>query len=127
MVSLLNGTNLSYNQEAKEKFHKLAKKACKEIAEKLGLQKGTYDIRSNMAGIAVSGEVTLHGEHIYIQLGQGSFRDRFMYRSCKGRKDYTGGPNRWMYWDTLARFPEQAIFHFSREILVAQGQLGATV
>lgn len=51
--------------------------------------------------------------NIYIQLCQGSNRDAFMYRSCKGRKDYTGGPNRWMKWSTLANHTEQAIFLFS--------------
>jgi hypothetical protein len=126
---MMSGTSLSYNPEAKAKFHKLGKKVCQEIADLLKLEKGTYDIRSNQGGIAVSGEVTLHGEHIYIQLDQSvlsSLKDRFMYRSCKGRKDYTGGPNRWMTWFTLANYTGQAIFLFSREILVAQGQLDAS-
>ena len=66
------------------------------LAEVLGLPEGSYDLRSNKGGIAVSGEVTLHGENVYIQASQpvaGSPATGLLIRSCDGRRDFTGGPN----------------------------------
>ena len=101
LVVLVRSTNLSYNEGPKEQFHNLAKVVCRDIAKALGLQKGQFEVRSNMAGIAVSGEVTLHADNVYIQLDQSCMGDMFMYRHCNGQKDYTGGQNRWMKWGDL--------------------------
>jgi len=99
--------DVSYDQEAKDKFHRLGKKVLKAIAEGMGLQSGSYNIRSNLGGPAVSGEVTLHGEHIYIQFGQFSNGcNGFMYRSCMNQKDYTGGFNHWMPFEYLIDLPK---------------------
>jgi len=95
-----------YDDEAqanKELGHKLAKKALKEFATKyLGLTKDQFDVRSNMGGIAVSGEVTLHTDPfrklgIYVQISQSAIGSggSIMFRTCTSRKDYTGGPNNW--------------------------------
>jgi hypothetical protein len=80
----------------------MGRRVLRAIAAELGLQSGTFDIRSNLGGTAVAGEITLHGEHIYIQFSEG---DSFMYRSCEGRKDYTGGANHWMLYDDLLDLP----------------------
>lgn len=112
-VSYVQSRNFSYNPEAKETFHEEGRKVLKRIAQRMGLPKGSYDIRSNMGGIAVSGEVTLHGEHIYIQLDKGSISDRLLYRRCNGRKDYCGHANHWMRWDELANVTE-AVKEFKR-------------
>ena len=95
--------SVSYNYEAKAEFHQQGKRMLRRIAKLMGLAPGTYDIRSNLGGIAVSGEVTLHGERIYIQLSQSCCGPDmgFMYRQCDGRKDYCGKTNRWMHWTTL--------------------------
>lgn len=82
-------------------FHSKGKAVLRAVAKELGLQSGSYDIRSNLGGVAVSGEMTLHGERIYISLSDMGF----MYRSCQGRKDYTGGANHWMKWDSLLDLP----------------------
>jgi hypothetical protein len=109
--------DLSYNEEPKDKWHRLGKKVCKQIADVLGLTPNTYDIRSNKGGIAVSGEVTLHAEHIYIQFAQSCVGGhQFMYRSCKGRKDYTGGTNRWMSFEQLRDNLPVAIAKFKEVI-----------
>jgi hypothetical protein len=89
----------------KERFHKLGRRVLKQLAERLGLQAGSYDIRSCLGGPAVGGEVTLHGEGIYIQICDSPVpaisltgvpqHCRVMYRSCEGRTDYCGGSNRW--------------------------------
>jgi hypothetical protein len=48
-----------------------------------------------MAGPAVSGEITLHGDEIYIQITTSSFGQgrEVMFRRCKGRQDYRGERN----------------------------------
>lgn len=112
-VSFMKSTYLSYNEKAKQRFHEEGKKLLKRVADRMGLAKGSYNIRSNKGGIAVSGEVTLHGESIYIQLSQDSIRDRFLYRRCFGRGDYTGYTNHWMRWDELENIND-AVREFER-------------
>jgi hypothetical protein len=90
--------------ETKEAFHTTAKAALKEVADALELPKGSYEIRSNKAGPAILGEVTLHGENIYVQVGESPHG--ILYRTCKGRKDYTGGGNQWLGWDRADRLVE---------------------
>lgn len=82
-------------QTKKDAFHLAGKKFLSELAAEIGLAKGEFDIRSNVAGVAVSGEVTLHGESIYIQISESCLHRgvSIMYRTCKGRKDYCGGTN----------------------------------
>lgn len=91
------GHSLSYcDPKLKSEFHRIGKKELKAVADALGLKPGEYEIRSNKGGIAVSGEVTLHGEWIYVQVSESVFSGRHMevlYRTCEGRKDYTGGHN----------------------------------
>lgn len=79
----------------KDTLHKAGRSWLRYVAASLGLEPGTYDIRSNQGGIAVSGEVTLHGENIYVQLSESCLHPGIsvMSRTCKGRKDYTGGNN----------------------------------
>jgi hypothetical protein len=88
----------SYSPEGdarKRAFHKEGKKFLAKIAADLGLTKADYDLRSNVAGIAVSGEVTLHTDTFYLQLSESFMKPGvgMLHRSCKDRKDYTGGQN----------------------------------
>ena len=82
-------------QDSKEQFHKDAKKLLRSINKELGLN---ADIRSNKAGIASLGEVTLHSDSIYVQLG-GLYPDQALVRTCEGKKDYCGGENHWSSTD----------------------------
>jgi hypothetical protein len=90
---------------SKLNYHRLGKRVLKAVAAEMGLPSGTYDIRSNLGGTAVAGEITLHGEHLYIQLCEAMGGLEVLYRSCKGRKDYTGGGNNWMKYDDLLDLP----------------------
>ena len=65
------------------------------MAETLGLPAGSYEVRSNQGGIAVSGEVTLHAEALYVQLSESAVSRgvSMLYRSCDSRKDYCGHQN----------------------------------
>jgi hypothetical protein len=53
------------------------------------------NLRSNQGGIAVSGEITLHADHLYVQACQPAtgHDSGVMFRTCEGRKDYVGGRN----------------------------------
>lgn len=54
---------------SKEKFHKDAAKALRQVAKALKLSAGSFKIRSNKAGPAVLGEVVLHSDTLYILVG----------------------------------------------------------
>lgn len=79
------------NEQAKAQFKTLAMKALRRIAKELDLPKGSFDVRFNAGGPAVSGDAILHHDEFYLTIGEFGV----MWRTCKGRKDYTGGPNRW--------------------------------
>jgi hypothetical protein len=87
--------SVGYDAEAKRLFHSHARSQLRRIATALGLEPGSYDLRSNQAGIAVSGEITLHGNHLYVQVSQSAmgYHSGVLFRTCKGRKDYVGGTN----------------------------------
>lgn len=94
---------VAYDEHAKRLFHSRARSQLRRLATALDLSPGSYDLRSNRAGIAVSGEITLHTEHLYVQASQSVMgRDNgILFRTCKGRKDYVGGPNNFASLDLL--------------------------
>ncbi len=90
----------------KNQFHLTAMRRLRLVAKAMGLEPGQYDVRSNRGGMAVSGEVTLHTEHVYVQVSQPGCMDKgIMFRTCEGRKDYSGGCNRWADANSL-NYPE---------------------
>lgn len=85
----------SYEAQQKQLFHRHALAQLKALAVELRFSPGSYDLRSNAGGNAVSGEITLHHEAVYIQICQPAtgWDSGIMFRTCKGRRDYSGGPN----------------------------------
>ena len=61
------GVPCSYNPEQKARFDGTARRCLKALADAMGWSADSYDLRSNMAGIAVSGEITHHHDSVYIQ------------------------------------------------------------
>ena len=102
--------SVAYDGEAKSLFHTFARCQLRKLAIALRLPPHAYDLRSNKAGIAVSGEVTLHADHLYVQVSQpfGGFDTGVLFRTCSGRKDYVGGPNHFASLDVLHRPDELA-------------------
>jgi len=85
--------SVAYTTNEKAVFHRDGMKLLKTLALECGVK---ADFRSNKGGIAVSGEVTMHGDTVYVQLHQAITSPapfRFLVRTCKGRKDYSGGTN----------------------------------
>ena len=101
---------VSYDAEAKRLFHMYARGQLLALAAALGLGDGDYDICSNEAGIAVSGEVTLHTDRIYVQVSQSAmgYDSGILFRSCRDRRDYVGGVNNFASLDLLHRPDELA-------------------
>ena len=88
-------TPCAYDSERKRRFHAAARARLRRLALLLRLPTGSFDLRSNLGGIAVSGEITLHHEVIYLQVSQPALGSRsgILIRTCRGRRDFTGGPN----------------------------------
>jgi hypothetical protein len=107
-------SNLSYEPEAKAVFLEQSAKLARMIAGKLGLNEDQYEVRINPGGIAVSGDVILHTDKLYVNFSKSCLGpdQGFMYRSCNGRKDYSGGQNRWMKWEALLDF-DRAVASFA--------------
>ncbi len=86
----------SYNDPNKQEFKRLSMKLLREVNKLGGFN---AEIRFNKGGIAVSGDAILHSDHVYLHFtadhGLGSLAYNLYYRSCKGKKDYTGGRTNW--------------------------------
>ena len=94
----------TYSEEKKSAFHAAAKRQLRKLAkDHLKFDAGTFDLRSNKGGPAVSGEITLHHNDIYIQVSQSAMGsdNGVLLRTCKNRKDYTGGQNHFATADWL--------------------------
>jgi len=100
-----------YNEERKERYRKLGKEILKQLAEIMKLEKGSFDIRWNPGGIACSGDHTLHAEWFYLALHDNLGAGWFYYRTCKGRNDYSGGPNILYAWTKLTAFGIEHLAH----------------
>lgn len=102
-VVLVGGPITAYDDigaHNKQIFHRDARRFLRALAAQLGLEKSDYDLRSNEGGIAVSGEVTLHADRLYIQLSKNAFAD-VLFRCCESRKDYCGGANHFVNLSNL--------------------------
>jgi hypothetical protein len=60
----------AYQPEQKRRFHATARARLRKLAAALDFAPVSYDLRNNEGGIAVSGEITLHHERVYIQVCQ---------------------------------------------------------
>lgn len=94
---------VAYDPEAKSLFHAQARRRLLKLAAALGLDPCSFDLRSNQGGIAVSGEITLHADRLYVQASQPATGSDagILFRSCDGRRDYVGGVNNFASLDLL--------------------------
>jgi hypothetical protein len=93
--------DLYHNEDGKKEFHKEAKKVLKKVAKLLSIPTSDYNLSSNKGGVAVSGEVTLHTNSLYLQISQSMGKANVLYRSCNGQKDYSGGSNNYLDINTI--------------------------
>jgi hypothetical protein len=94
---------VAYDAAGKRLFHSRARSQLRRLADPLGLEPSAYDLRSNYAGMAVSGEAILHADRLYVQVCQPAtgHDSGILFRTCKGRNDYVGGPNNFASLDLL--------------------------
>ena len=85
----------AYDGAQKKLYHARGRAALRALARELRLPPNSFDVRSCPGGVAVSGEIILHGESIYIQISQPATGadSGVLIRSCNGRRDYEGGRN----------------------------------
>ena len=85
----------AYDGVQKKLFHAKGRAALRALAKELRLASDSFTIRTCEGGVAVSGEVILHGERLYIQISQPATAadSGVLIRSCNGRRDYEGGRN----------------------------------
>lgn len=103
-------TPVEYDEDRKKAFHRAARKQLKALASFCGWPPASFELRSNMAGIAVSGEITLHHEHVYISVSQTRLGgdSGLLIRCCEGRRDYIGKSNSFAPVDLLDDIPALA-------------------
>ncbi len=91
----------SITEDNKERWLRLGRGLAKTLAEKMGLRRIDYRITSCKG--RPSGEIILHSNWVYIRFGISCFggETRFLYRTCDGLWDFTGGINRFMEFDKL--------------------------
>lgn len=95
-AGLLSSNIHGYTEEderAKHLFHLDAREFLVSLARALELPEGSYEIRSNQGGQAVSGEVTLHHDNLFVELSESAVRRGVVisYRSCESQQDFTSG------------------------------------
>jgi hypothetical protein len=109
------------DEQAKSTFHAEGRRALLRLADALGLERGRFDLRSCLGGPGVIGEVILHGEDAYVQLGHGLLGPErcVLFRRVRGRRDYTGATNHWATIGELLA-PDRLADRMRRELELAQ-------
>lgn len=99
------------NAELKRQFYLDCRLILTWLASELGLEKGQYEIRYCKGGVAVSGDIILHSDDIYVSLSQSGLPSGmdFMWRTVKSRNDYRGNANQWSAWAELLDLPALAL------------------
>ena len=87
---------VAYDDAAKDLFHADGRRAMRDLAVALALPDGSYTIRSNRSGRSVSGEITLHGEEVWVQLSLGALgpENEVTFRRVRGQHDHLGDRRR---------------------------------
>lgn len=93
VLDTLSLRGVAFDADAKKLFHSEARRSLRSLADALGYEKQQFDIRSNSAGPAVSGEVILHSDELYVQVSCNGTGNDVMYRRCRDRRDFTGQRN----------------------------------
>jgi len=114
-------TSCSYEPDRKRRFHTVVRARLRCLAAELRFPPISFDLRSNQGGIAVSGEIPLHHEQVYVQVCQPATRadTGILIRTCEGRRDYTGGCNNFAPLRLLDDIP--ALAERVRAVMAANG------
>ena len=96
----------SYNEDYKDRFHKLAMAALGELERSLGFR--TSERHFNSGGVAVSGDAVLRGmweegkgAYVHINNDMSAPYGDFYFRAIVGMNDFCGKANYWAKFDEL--------------------------
>ena len=111
---------VSYDAVAKDLFHADGRRAMRNLAHALTLPEGSYTIRSNRSDPSVSGEITLHGEEVWVQLSLGALgpENEVSFRRVRGQHDLLGDRRRFAAIRELLN-PARFADHLRRELHLA--------
>ena len=111
---------VAYDAAAKDLFHADGRRAMHKLAAALCLPDDSYSIRSNRSGPAASGEITLHGEEVWVQLSLGALGPDYevSFRRVRGRDDHLGDQRRFAAIRELLN-PERFAERVRRELRLA--------
>ena len=91
----------------KHEFLPAGRKFLKSVLKELNVP---GNVRLCQGGPAVTGEAILHTDCVYVDIHVGLTGERtFMFRTCKGQKDYSGGDNQWYSYEKLAADPSHFV------------------
>lgn len=94
LLPVLFQTRAWLDPDGKRSLHGEASHALRQLARALGIDRDGYDLRSNKAGPAVSGEISLHSNTIYVQVSEAFVAGHeILFRRVSGRSDHTGQRN----------------------------------
>jgi hypothetical protein len=96
--SIVHAMRYAAERHNKARFHTHAKTLLRRLAGELHLDTSARDIRSCLGGPVVLGEAILHTDDVYVMV----HRNGVMFRTCNGRKDYSGGTNQNAMHDILS-------------------------
>jgi len=85
----------------KKALGQAVKSVLRSLAKSEGWKTGEYEVRYNPGGPSVKGDGVLHGQDLYVSVSPDSAFPGVLVRNCGGLKDYQGGPNGWMSWETF--------------------------
>lgn len=119
VLKTLTLCGVAHGERTKRLFHSEGRAALRRLADALGLDSSAYGIRSDKGGPAVSGEVTLHADTLWVQLSIGPFGpDREVcFRKVQDRHDHIGERN---YWASILELmePERFAERIRRELRI---------
>lgn len=125
MVSVLRTKDIGYDEFAKEEFKRSGQAAMKALAKELPFKQ--MEVHFNPGGIAVSGDLSLHGmfedgRGIYIHVSQHCWDGSKVSCYCRAitsMKDYTGKRNNWLKDTDLLDIDglKQTLINVSKEAL----------
>jgi len=106
----------AWDEQRKATFKRSGMALLRKVAKLLDLKKGEYELRYNPAGIACSGDCTLHADNIYISFNLDCC-EWVLVRKCKTQKDYTGGPNYAYPFESLKIEGAEGLAEFASAIM----------
>jgi hypothetical protein len=110
-ISVVKTQDMGYNAPLKEEWARAGLSIMRALAKLLGYATKDREVKFNRGGIAVSGEVWLFADDLFVQFSQSAPDLGILYRrGCvrNGRRDSCGGDNRWLKWEALLDLPNAA-------------------